>query len=356
MKLVFGILSFALISCAQTSKVESISSKKFEIEKVYQGKSVLWGFDFLSPNELIISHKKKKLVYYNLETKKSKELTTPKYKKGGQGGLLDVLVHKEYVYITYSKELKEDNVVTALARGKWSNGELIELKDIYISNAGGDAGRHFGSRLLIKDEALYMTVGERGERDKAQSLKFDNGSVLRLTLKGEPHPENNVSKDRPAIYSYGHRNPQGITLIGDKIIEAEFGPRGGDEINLIQKGKNYGWPVITYGSEYYGPSIGSEKKAGMEQPLHYWVPSISPSGMAYYNLDKIKIFKDQLFLANLSSAHIRMLSIDKNLKVTKEVELFKDMSERFRMLRASSDGFLYFSTDSGALYRVKKQL
>lgn len=348
--LLISVLSFQLLA-----DIKSIKSTAYNLEEVYKGKSVLWGFDFITKDEVILSHKKKKLVYVNLKTKEKINLATPDFKKGGQGGLLDVLFHENFVYVTYSKKIDDDNVVTALAKGKWQDKKIIDLKDIYVSNAGGDTTRHYGSRLVIKDDSIFMSIGDRGERDLAQSLKHDNGSILRLTLEGKPHPKNTLSKKRKAIYSFGHRNPQGLTLMGDKIIEAEFGPRGGDELNNIELGKNYGWPIITYGSEYWGPSIGSEKKKGMEQPLHYWVPSISPSGLAYYDGDKLSEFKNKLFLANLSSAHIRMVELDDNLKVKSETELFKDLEERFRMIRQSIDGFLYFSTDSGKLYRINSK-
>lgn len=350
-----SILFILLTSLLASANILEIKSKEYDIEKVYQGKSVLWGFDFINENKIIISHKKKSLVYYDLKTKEKINLPTPKFKKGGQGGLLDVIYYKNKVYISYSKEVSEDETVTALASGDWKNKSIENLKDIYVTNAGGDAKRHFGSRLLIKDDSIFMTVGDRTDRDLSQSLEYDNGSILRLTLQGEPHPQNKLSQKRKAIFSYGHRNPQGITLVNNNIISAEFGPRGGDELNFIEEGKNYGWPVITYGKEYWGPSIGEEKKKGMEQPLHYWVPSISPSGIAYYQGDKLKEFKNKLFVANLSSSHLRMLDLNNDFKVQKETILFKDLEERFRMVRQSPDGYLYFSTDSGKLYRIKSK-
>lgn len=332
-------------------ELEKLKKENVSLEELYQGKGVLWGFDFISNEKVILTHKKKGLFLLNLKTKETKELTSPEFKASGQGGMLDVLFHKDFVYVTYSKEV-DDNLVTALAKGEFKNEQIENLKDIYISNAKGSGGQHFGSRLIIYKDSILMTVGERNERDLAQSLDSDHGKVLRLTLDGKPHPENTTSKKRKAIFSYGHRNPQGIVLVGDKIYVSEFGPRGGDELNLIEEGKNYGWPEITYGSEYWGPSIGEESKPGMEQPIHYWVPSISPSGLTYYSADLIPEFKNYFFLANLSSTHIRMLKLN-NDKALIEKELLPDLQERFRHIRVSPSGELYFSTDSGKLYKIK---
>jgi glucose/arabinose dehydrogenase len=348
LKLLFLIMiSFNLVSAELTK----INKDSVDLDLVYQGKGVLWGFDFINDDQIIISHKKKGVVLYNLNTKESKKLKSPQFKTGGQGGLLDIVFYKGYVYLTYSKEMGE-KVVTALAKGAFKNNEINDLRDIYVTDAHGGSSRHFGSRILILNESIFMTVGERAQRNLAQSLESDHGKILRLTLEGKPHPENSTSSKNKAIYSYGHRNPQGIVNVGDRIYSCEFGPRGGDELNLIEEGKNYGWPVITYGSEYWGPSIGDERKPGMEQPIHYWVPSISPSGMEYYDSDKIKKFKDYFLLANLSSTHIRMIKLKEN-KVENEIELLSDLSERFRHIRLSSKGDLYFSTDSGKLYHLK---
>ena len=203
-----------------------------------------------------------------------------------------------------------------------------------------------------------MTMGDRGERKAAQKLNVHNGKILRLNLDGTPPLDNPFVKTKgalPEIWSYGHRNPQGIDFdpISKQIYSCEFGPRGGDELNLIKKSKNYGWPVITYGKEYWGPSIGDTHKKGMEQPVSYWVPSISPSGMVFYTGDKIPEWKNNLFLANLGSTHLRRLVLKENKVVMQEV-LFDKMDKRIRQVRNGKDGYLYFSTDNGAIYKVIK--
>lgn len=337
---------FFLLTCVNAKEVT---------QKIYESDSVVWGFDFISENELLITHRDGDFYYYNIKTKEKIKQTIPKVKVRGQGGLLDVLYYKDNVFFTFVERHKQKDI-TVLAKAKYKNNKLIKPKVIFRSTLGGDTGRHFGSRIVIKDDLIYMTIGDRGERKYAQNLMFHNGSILRLTLEGKPAPGNPFLENKkvlPEIFSYGHRNPQGIDLdpVSGQIYSCEFGPRGGDELNLIKAGKNYGWPIITYGNEYWGPSIGSTHKEGMEQPLAYWVPSISPSGMVFYTGDKIKKWKNNLFLANLSSKHLRRLVI-KNNKVTHQEKLFRSLDERVRQVRNGKDGHLYFSTDSGKVFRI----
>ena len=357
---------FATLACSAKERgnnPETVSKENFRLEKIYEGDGVVWGFDFVDSSTMLVSHREGELYLYDLKTKKKAKLNAPKVYSKGQGGLLDVVYKKiqdkDYVYITYSDPVKEGKAVTALARGELKDGALADLKTIFRSNADGDGSIHFGSRLVFDDESVFMTVGERGMRDLAQSLKRHNGSVLRLTLEGKPHPENSYfgkEEGLDEIYSYGHRNPQGIDIdpVSKRLYSVEMGPRGGDELNLIEKGKNYGWPEITYGAEYYGPKIGQYKKAGMEQPVTYWVPSISPSGMVFYTGDKIKGWKNHLFLACLSGNQIRKIQLKDN-KVVSQTALFEDLGERFRHVRNGPDGYLYFSTDSGKIFRIRQK-
>jgi len=235
---------------------------------------------------------------------------------------------------------------------------LRNFKVIFRAKVYGKTSRHFGSRVLIVDDHLFMTVGDRGKRKYAQNLGYHNGKILRLTLNGKPatgNPFVNNKDALPEIWTLGHRNPQGIDInrVTGSIYSVEFGPRGGDELNLIQKSLNYGWPVITYGKEYYGPSIGKKSKKGMEQPLTYWTPSISPSGMAIYDSDKLPLWKGHIFLAALGSQHLRRLKLINN-KVTEQEKLFGYLKERIRQVRQGPDGYLYFSTDSGKIFKVHK--
>jgi glucose/arabinose dehydrogenase len=187
-----------------------------------------------------------------------------------------------------------------------------------------------------------MSIGERNKRNKSQDKNLHHGKILRLTLDGKAE-----------IWSMGHRNPQGLGFDGQGVLyNAEMGPRGGDEVNVIKKGVNYGWPIITYGREYYGPSIGEKEKAGFEQPLAKWVPSISPSGMSFYTADRLKKLNGNLFLATLSGEHVHRIVFDKDMKIAKEEELFSDLKERFRQVKQGPDGAMYFTTDSGKIYKL----
>lgn len=354
------LLCLLLAACSFThseDKWEELGKDQIPVEKVLKHKGVIWGFDFLNDQELLITKRDGEFYHYNLTTKEMTKLAAPKVWAKGQGGLLDVLVlagKVPTVFLTYSKPTKE-TAVTALAKGQWVDGQLQKLQDILITNSYSDKSIHFGSRLAVRGDELFMTVGERGEREKAQSLQSHQGKILRLTLDGKPYPGNPFGKSGlPEIYSYGHRNPQGIAidLDGKQIFNCEFGPRGGDEINLVQAGKNYGWPVITYGFEYYGPKIGTEKKEGMEQPLVHYTPSISPSGMTIYSGKVNSKFRGNFFLAALGNRYVHRVVFDQELKVKKQQKWLADVGERVRQIKEGPDGKIYFSTDSGNIYKI----
>lgn len=358
------ILSLTLfISLLTHADSAFTASSKYQLTTILDVKGVIWGLDFLNENELLYTIRDEgKLYHYNMRTKKSQLIYSPKVYSSGQGGLLDVVVLKNgemtWVYLTMSIEEK-GLATTALVRGQWKKSSLENPKKIFVAKVSSDTTRHFGSRVVVDGDQLFMTIGDRGERDFAQKLTHHNGKILRLTLDGSPFSGNPFSKTKgalPEIWSYGHRNPQGIAMDRESktLYSCEFGPRGGDELNLISKGKNYGWPLITYGREYWGPSIGTFEKEGLEQPLAYWTPSISPSGLELYSGDKIPEWKGDLFLANLSSRHLRRVSIKKG-KVIEQESLFNDLKERIRQVRTGPDGALYFSTDSGKIIQVLKK-
>ena len=345
------ILFFIFTSFALTqSKTYTIDGDKYNLEQITKGDDVVWGFDFLATDnadEIIFTERTGALRLYNQKTKTLKNVAgAPFSVVKGQGGLLDVMVHHKTgnIYLTFSQKAG-DGATTALYRGKLSKSKarLEDGKVIFTADAVSDTGMHFGSRVVAdKEDHLFISVGERNERDKAQDPKLHHGKILRLTLDGKAE-----------IWTSGHRNPQGLAFDSTgKLFNAEMGPRGGDEVNLIIKGTNYGWPVITYGKEYWGPSIGKKEKAGLQQPLMYWVPSISPSGLTFYNGSRLKKIKDNLFLATLSGQHIHRVVLNKESKMEKEEELFGDLGERFRQAKEGPDGALYFSTDSGKIYKL----
>lgn len=320
-------------------------------KEVLKVDDVLWSFQYINPQELLLVMKSEGLAHYDLSTKKLTKLESVKAKIHGQGGYLDILYHEKNIYLTYAQS-KGKYITVSLFKALYENKKLSKGKVIFQADIQSDTPYHFGSRLVLYKNSLLMTIGDRGQREKAQLLNNHQGKILRLTLEGKAYPENPF-KQNPYIYSYGHRNPQGIDIDpkSQKIYSVEFGPRGGDELNHIRLGKNFGWPVITYGKEYWGPSIGSKSKKGMEQPVTYWVPSISPSGMVFYTGDKLKDWKGDIFVANLSSTHLRRLVVKDN-KIVKQQKLLTSMEQRMRHVRNTPDGYLAVSTDSGYLYKI----
>jgi aldose sugar dehydrogenase len=295
----------------------------------------------------------------------------PKVNSQGQGGLLGICIDPSFeqnrmVYWAFSEPLPQGNL-TSVAKGKLSSDEksIEGVKVIYRATPAYKGTLHYGGRVLFsKDGHLYVSTGERSDletRPRAQDLNAGLGKIIRINTDGKPvegNPFEGKSGARPEIYSYGHRNVQGIAFhpgTGD-LWETEFGPRGGDELNRIEPGKNYGWPVITYGIEYSGKNIGDsiQQKEGMEQPVYYWDPVISPSGITFYNGDGIAEWKNNLFISSLSGMHICRLVIENN-KVVGEERLLADQEQRFRDITQGKDGALYAITDQGRLYKVYKK-
>jgi glucose/arabinose dehydrogenase len=286
-----------------------------------------------------------------------------------QGGLLDVAFDPNFasnkiMYWSYSESNPPGNL-TAVAKGKLNEaaGKVEDVSVIFRATPALKSGLHFGSRLVFdKDGYLFVSAGERSileGRAQAQKLEAGLGKIFRITTDGKPAPGNpflNQAGAMPQIYSYGHRNPQGLDInpATGELWEAEFGPRGGDEINLIHAGKNYGWPTITYGIEYSGEKIGDaiQQKAGMEQPIYYWDPVISPSGICFYKGDAIPEWKNNLFVAALSGQHLDRLVI-KNNKVVGEERLLVEKNERFRDVTYLNE-MLYAISDGGNIYRISK--
>lgn len=316
------------------------------VELLRQAGGVVWGFDFLPDGRIIFSERGGRLFVLDPKSGKASEIAgAPRVWASGQGGLLDVRHHAGgWVYLSWSQPV-DDGAATALGRGRLQGGKLTDFQTLFVSNGAGARGEHFGGRLELDGEHVYLTHGDRGQRERAQRLDAHNGKVLRFTLDGKPAGAG-IAGALPEIWSWGHRNPQGIAKRPgtEQLWSAEFGPRGGDELNLIRKGANYGWPVITYGREYWGPKIGPTHKEGMEQPVAQWTPVISPSGMAFAG-------KNSVYLACLSGRHIRKVSLTGDEAGAQE-SLLEDRGWRFRQVRAGPDGDLYFSTDDGRIGRL----
>jgi glucose/arabinose dehydrogenase len=326
-----------------------------ETKLVLENSGVIWGFDFLSENEILYTKKSGEVIYQDLQKGIARRVQVVPVISGGQAGLLDLKLKKigktQYVYVTFSENNFNDTI-TSLGRFELENRKGKNFETLFKAKVKSKTSRHFGSRLYIGDDHLFMTIGDRGERKYVQDLSYHNGKIVRLSLDGKAKGAK-IKNALPEIWSYGHRNPQGITYDSEnkKLYSIEFGPKGGDELNLIEEGKNYGWPEITYGKEYYGMNIGETHKVGMEQPLVYWTPSISPSGIIFYQGDKIPGWKDSLIVAALGSMHIRRLEID-GPKIGKQEVFFKNLNERIRHVESSPEGNIYFCTDSGKVYKI----
>ena len=331
-----------------------------------------WGITSLPDGRLLITEREGTMRIVTSSGQVSAPITgLPKVNAAGQGGLLGIRVDPEFttnrmVYWVFS-EPRPDGNLTAVAKGKLSADEktIENATVLYRATPAYKGTLHYGGRILIgQDGNLVISTGERSDlvtRPQAQSLSSGLGKVIRITKDGKPAPGNpfaGQSNVRPELYSYGHRNVQGLAFnpaTGD-VWETEFGPRGGDELNRIQPGKNYGWPIITYGIEYAGPKVGAgiQQQEGLEQPVYYWDPSVSPSGMTFYSSDAMPEWKNNLFIGSLSGLHLLRLVIENN-KVVGEERLLADDYQRFRDVTQGNDGALYAITDQGRLYRVFKR-
>lgn len=361
------------IASPQLVESQTLAGTSRQLKNLYQGRDVIWGFDFLSSQEVVMTERKGELRILRLdlpEKDASRILTVkspPKVWVKGQGGLLDVRVHpekKDWIYLTYASPLPKGGA-TALGLGRLERSAqgvaLVDWKEIFRSDAGGTSGTHFGSRIEFKREGknwhLYMSIGDRDERELSQSNKAHNGKILRLDLQGRAAQDNpffGQEGSHAEIWSLGHRSPQGLARhpVTDELWMAEMGPRGGDELNLVKRGANYGWPKLSYGREYWGPSIGEgQTRQGFESPVVHWVPSISPSGISWVNSDRYPGWRGSLLMGTLSGTHIRRLSFNGS-KVSGQEVLFADRGQRFRMLREGPDGWTYFATDAGVFGRI----
>jgi glucose/arabinose dehydrogenase len=325
-----------------------------------------WGMAFLPDGRLLITERPGRLrVFANGRLERAPVGGLPKVYARGQGGLLDVCLHPDFarnarLYLTYSGE-GEGGAATVLARAEFRNNALVGVQPIFEALPRTSGGLHFGSRVVF-DRAglLYVTCGERYQMQRAQNLADLGGKVVRLRDDGTVPPDNPfVGREgaRPEIFTYGHRNPQGMAMHPGtgRIWLVEHGPRGGDELNLLKAGANYGWPWATHGIDYSGSTISPNKSLpGMEDPVRVWVPSISPSGLAFYTGDRFPGWKGSVFTGALSDNALIRIELDGDRYVGEE-RLLVDLLPYIRDVRQGPDGLLYVvtHTDSGGLYRLE---
>jgi glucose/arabinose dehydrogenase len=366
-KFLFIISFFSLIACAQKNKstveLEAPIAINYKTEIVVPDLDIPWGFVFLPDGALLITEKAGELIYSKDGTKTIIEGLPEVYVRG-QGGLLDIELHPDYskngwLYITYaSTDGEGDGGNTALIRAKLNGNKLTNVKLLYKAGPNSKRGQHFGSRIEFDNDGfLYFSVGDRGDRDvNPQDVTRDCGKIYRLNADGSI-PEDNPFVDTPnaktAIFSFGHRNPQGMVKHPEtgKIWIHEHGPKGGDEINIVQKGKNFGWPKISYGINYIGTTFTEDTALpGMEQPLFYWVPSIAPSGMTFITSDIYPDWKGNLLIGSLKFEYIERLVL-KNDKVVKREKLLEGMG-RVRNIRQGLDGYIYAALEGVGIVKI----
>ncbi|ROI07800.1 PQQ-dependent sugar dehydrogenase [Chryseobacterium sp. H3056] len=353
------------------TRIEGVKTNTaYNVEVVNSNLNKPWGIANLPDGRFIVTDKTGYMTILSADGKTLNKVEgLPRVDDKGQGGLLDVALDPDFqtnrmIYWSFSEPVSGGNH-TAVGKGKLSADEkMIENPQvIFRATPTYDGSMHYGSRLVFaKDGNLFVSTGERSDletRPYAQKTNAYLGKVLKITKEGKPAPGNPFEGNaeyKPEIFTYGHRNPQGLAMDEKgQLWEAEMGPKGGDEINLIQAGKNYGWGDVTYGIEYSGKKInnGTTEKAGTEQPVYYWDPSISMSGIDFYtgNIDE---WKNNLMVGALSGEKIIRLVIKDN-KVVGEEWLLEDKKERFRDVLSASDGNLYGITDSGKLYKISKK-
>lgn len=347
------------------------TSTPLQVDQLAEKLGRPWSVKVLPGGRILITEKSGFMQTVAADGSDLKKITGfPKVDASGQGGLLDVTLDPDFtknniIYWSFSEPYQTGNL-TAVAKGKLNEAKGTVENPVVIFRALPELNNsdlHYGSRLVFdKDGNLFVSAGERSVlegRHQAQELNSGLGKIFKITKDGKPAPGNpflNQADAKPEIFAYGIRNPQGLAIspVTGELWEAEFGPRGGDEVNIIRAGKNYGWPVITYGIEYSGKKIGDsiQQKEGMEQPVYYWDPVLSPSGMSFYKGNAIPEWENNLFICGLSGSRINRLVIKDN-KVVGEEWLLTDKKERFRDI-VYSDGMFYIVSDSGNLYRVSK--
>ncbi|WP_400078111.1 PQQ-dependent sugar dehydrogenase [Winogradskyella sp. R77965] len=357
---IIGLIIISILTCAQD---KNPTNKENSHEVVVSDLDIPWGFTFLPDESILINEKAGKLIHFKNGTKT--EVTgLPEIYLRGQGGLMDITLHPNYkennfIYFSYaSSEGEGDGGNTTIAIAKLKDNTLLNLEVLYKAEPNSKRGQHFGSRVVFDNDGyLYFTIGDRGNRDvNPQDITRDCGKVYRLNDDGtipKDNPFINEPNAKKAIYSYGHRNPQGMTLHPKtgEIWTHEHGPKGGDEINIVNKGKNYGWPIISYGVNYSGTKFTEiTEKEGMEQPLHYWDPSIAPSGMTFINSDKYGDWDGNLLVGSLKFQYLDMCTIENN-KVIKEERLLDGLG-RVRCVEQGQDGYIYVGIENLGIVKL----
>ncbi|NJW51589.1 PQQ-dependent sugar dehydrogenase [Salinimicrobium oceani] len=342
---------------------EQLTTAEYEFEVVVPDLQIAWGLDFLPDGSMLITEKSGELIHYKDE-KKQQVKASPEVYNRGQGGFLDVAVGPDFkndgwIYFTYaSTEGEGEGGNTTLMRAKLENNQLTNKEVLYKAVPNSTRGQHFGSRISFDGQGhLFFSVGDRGDRDvNPQDLTRDGGKVYRLNLDGsipQDNPFVGEAGAKEAVFSYGHRNPQGMIFNKEtgEVWVHEHGPQGGDEINVIKKGANYGWPLVSYGINYDGTSF-TDETAGpdFEDPLYYWVPSIAPSGFVFVTSDKYPELKGDVLVGSLKFQYVEHLSLN-GKEVTAREKILEQIG-RVRDIVESPDGDLYVSVEGIGIVKI----
>ena len=364
--LLFSLIALSF-SCAKKKEFFIIESEgaKLKVEVVTDSVTIPFGMDFLPDGRLLVTDRAVgNIVIVNIETGEKELLqNVPKVVGKADGGMLDILVHPGYtnngwIYFCYSAGDDSANTMV-VDRAKLDGLKLVQRERLFTALPYYKKPLHHGSRLVLKDGYLFIAMGEKTDlRDSAQTLNNHLGKVLRIFDDGRipnDNPYGNTPNAKPEVWSFGHRNPNGLTInpFNGQLWEHEHGPKGGDEINIIKPALNYGWPVISYGVNYDDTPVGEgfAKKEGMEQPFYYYKPSIAPSGMQFYSSDVIPAWRGNLFVGALILTHLNRLVIRDN-KVVKEERLLTDKKWRVRSVKQGPEGYLYIGVDGGKILRI----
>lgn len=366
--LVLGILHMGLGQTAQSQSTAPMTFEsrgmKLQRDLVASKVGPIWAMTFMPDGALLMTLKTGTIKKFDLDKKSFTTISgAPNAAVFGQGGLLDVVLSPDFrkdnkIYLSYSKAIQADEYTTALGVGIFDGKAITGFRELFVARGSSAKGEHFAGRILVESNAIWLSVGERGVRENAQELNNHLGKILRLTLEGKAHPDNPFigRKDAlPEIYSFGHRNPQGLIKhpVTGEIWAHEHGPRGGDEINIIKKGSNYGWPKATFGREYWGPSIGRPSVPGTEDPIHQWTPSIAPCGMIVYHSDALPGWKGLVISGSLAKTHLNLTEI-RNKQMVAEERLFAKDGLRVREVEQGPTGEIWYATDDGSLFRIRK--
>lgn len=385
-----GLITHQTWAQSSSIKTQAVKQMTLNVEKMTDNLGVIWAMDFLNETQIVFTIRDGKAGIFDTQNKTVKWLSgLPEVYDLGQGGLLDVAVvptslvnkfknqfkddvtnHKlpissqpvAWLYFTYSKpEFLKGR--TTLARAQLKGGELVNWQDLLVTKSTSLRNIHFGSRIAFDENGyVFFTIGDRGVRDNAQDLSNHAGTIIRLHLDGRTPADNpfvNHKRALPEIWSYGHRNPQGLAydVKNKRLWTIEHGPRGGDEINLVEKGKNYGWPLVSQGLEYYADiEVGADSMEGMQEPIKVYTPSIAPSDLNIYQASLFPDWQGDLLTGALKLRHLNRVKLKEGtnglLLADEETRYLETLNERIRSMAVNKPGVLWIGTDRGRIYKV----